>query len=129
MSALAPELVLDAMREMTATQLAEIASLLGNAVQKDEPTLLLTVAGAARIAVVSEKTIRRKIAAGDLKGCRVGASVRIQRDELERYLASSAPASPAAVDRPRRRRIGGSGTVAAAFRQLETPGGNCPAHG
>lgn len=49
---------------------------------------LLSVADAAAILSVSPKTVRRMIVRGVLLTCRVGRLVRIQRTELERYIAS-----------------------------------------
>ena len=48
---------------------------------------LLCIAEAARILSVSEKTVRRKIANGELFASRVGAQWRIRSEDLEAYLA------------------------------------------
>lgn len=50
---------------------------------------LLSVEDVAAILSVSQKTVRRMIGAGVLPTCRVGRLVRIQRSELERYIACS----------------------------------------
>jgi excisionase family DNA binding protein len=54
---------------------------------------LLTVAEAARWTRLSEKTVRRRIAAGDLLAVRVGSSprapIRVPADELEAWLFGS----------------------------------------
>lgn len=49
---------------------------------------LVSVKRAAELASVSEKTVRRRIAAGDLKAARVGKSgpVRISTAELAKWL-------------------------------------------
>jgi excisionase family DNA binding protein len=49
---------------------------------------LLSVEEVAAVLSVSQKTVRRKIDAGVLPACRVGRLLRIQRAELERYIAS-----------------------------------------
>ncbi len=48
---------------------------------------LLSVADVAGTLSVSQKTVRRMLDAGVLPACRVGRLVRIQRAELERYIA------------------------------------------
>jgi excisionase family DNA binding protein len=57
----------------------------------DEQTSLqpmLSVDVVAGILSVSQKTVRRMIDGGVLPICRVGRLVRIQRSDLERYIAS-----------------------------------------
>lgn len=49
---------------------------------------LLSVADVAGTLSVSQKTVRRMIDAGVLQPCRVGRLVRIQRTDLDRYIAS-----------------------------------------
>lgn len=61
----------------------------------------LTTAEAALFAHVTPGTIRRWVCAGKLTKHGTGARMRISRDELERYLAGDAVASP--EDRARRR--------------------------
>lgn len=51
---------------------------------------LLSVEDVAGTLSVSQKTVRRKIADGALPACRVGRLVRIQRTDLDRYIASCA---------------------------------------
>jgi excisionase family DNA binding protein len=47
---------------------------------------LLNVYGAAQRLAVSEKTIRCLIRAGELPAVKVGASLRLDPDELDRWL-------------------------------------------
>jgi excisionase family DNA binding protein len=49
---------------------------------------LLSVDDVAAILAVSSKTVRRMIDRGVLSACRVGRLVRVQRADLERYIAS-----------------------------------------
>lgn len=49
---------------------------------------LLSVDDVAAILAVSSKTVRRMIDRGALSACRVGRLVRVQRADLERYIAS-----------------------------------------
>ena len=49
---------------------------------------LLSVDDVAAILAVSSKTVRRMIDRGALSACRVGRLVRIERADLERYIAS-----------------------------------------
>jgi excisionase family DNA binding protein len=51
---------------------------------------LLSVDSAAELLSVSPKTVRRMLTRGTLPHCRLGRLVRIQRADLERYIASSA---------------------------------------
>lgn len=57
---------------------------------------LLTVAEAAGLARLSEKTVRRRIATGELEAVRLGtgprAPLRIDRANLERFLSGPPPA-------------------------------------
>lgn len=50
---------------------------------------LLSVDDVAGVLSVSSKTVRRMLDRGTLSYCRVGRLVRIQRANLERYIASS----------------------------------------
>lgn len=50
----------------------------------DKP--LYTVAEAAKFLAVSEETVRRMIADGELSGVKVRGSWRIKRESLEKYL-------------------------------------------
>ena len=47
---------------------------------------LMTVAEAAQLLHVSERTVRRLISAGAVPALRVGSQIRIDRDELHRWL-------------------------------------------
>jgi excisionase family DNA binding protein len=49
---------------------------------------LLSVDDVAAVLSVSSKTVRRMIDRGALSTCRVGRLVRVQRMDLERYIAS-----------------------------------------
>ncbi len=49
---------------------------------------LLSVDDVAAILSVAPKTVRRMIERGTLLSCRVGRLVRVQRSDLERYIAS-----------------------------------------
>jgi excisionase family DNA binding protein len=49
---------------------------------------LLSVDDVAAVLSVSSKTVRRMIGLGALPTCRVGRLVRVQRMDLERYIAS-----------------------------------------
>lgn len=49
---------------------------------------LLSVDDVAAILSVSSKTVRRMIDRGTISACRVGRLVRVQRADLERYIAS-----------------------------------------
>ena len=51
----------------------------------DEPTRLLTVRDVAQLNNVSEKTVRRAVAAGLLDFVRLGRLVRIEPRALEAY--------------------------------------------
>lgn len=85
----------------------------------DTMPAMLTVREAAAKAKVSEKTIRRKIEAGELHAARVGTRIRVSADELHRYLASSAARDPHQTPQHRpRHAAAGSSPVAAAFRRL-----------
>lgn len=50
---------------------------------------LLSVEDVAGVLSVSPKTVRRMLERDTLSCCRVGRLVRIQRADLERYIASS----------------------------------------
>ena len=54
--------------------------------QKEPP--MLSIRQAAAFFCVSEKTVRRWIACGDLGAHQVGRQWRISRKEIERYLAT-----------------------------------------
>ena len=54
---------------------------------RDRRETFLTVAEAAALLRVSEKTVRRLITHGDLKAVRIGRSVRIHFTELENLIA------------------------------------------
>lgn len=47
---------------------------------------LLTTSHVAELLGVSERHVRNLIAAGDLKACRFGRSVRIHPDDLAAYI-------------------------------------------
>jgi len=57
-------------------------------VERTTPAAYLTLDGAAAELALSERTIRRAIAAGDLPAYKVGKSVRIRRADLEAWLES-----------------------------------------
>jgi len=46
----------------------------------------LTIPDAAFRLALSEKTIRRRVASGELPAVRLGARIRIDQDDLERWL-------------------------------------------
>ena len=48
---------------------------------------LLTIGDVADFARTSDKTVRRWIAAGDLRATRLGRLVRVHPDDLERFMA------------------------------------------
>jgi len=48
---------------------------------------LLTIADTAVRLQLSEHTIRRRIASGELPAVRLGARIRIDQDDLEQWLA------------------------------------------
>jgi len=50
---------------------------------------LMTVSDAAAVLRVSTKTIRRLIAKADLQVVRVGRSVRLRQEEINRYISKS----------------------------------------
>jgi excisionase family DNA binding protein len=52
---------------------------------------LLTVWQTAERLTVSEKTVRRLISSGNLPALRVGAQLRVDADELERWLYADRP--------------------------------------
>jgi excisionase family DNA binding protein len=52
---------------------------------------LLTVPLTAERLAVSEKTVRRLIATGNLPALRVGGQIRVDADELERWLYGDRP--------------------------------------
>ena len=49
--------------------------------------LAVSIAASAELLGVSTQTVRREIAAGNLKARRIGARVLIPRTELERFLS------------------------------------------
>ena len=51
-----------------------------------QPRPLLTIPDAAFRLALSEKTIRRRVASGELPAVRLGARIRIDQDDLERWL-------------------------------------------
>lgn len=53
-----------------------------------DPLRMLSVDDVAEILSVSPRTVRRMIDRGALSACRVGRLVRVQRRDLERYIAS-----------------------------------------
>lgn len=53
---------------------------------EDELPRLLTVRAVAELARVSEKTIRRTIAAGKLPCMRIGTLVRVSEKDVQRWL-------------------------------------------
>jgi len=48
---------------------------------------LMSIAEAADFLRVSQKTVRRRIASGELRASRVGSQWRIRAEELDAYLA------------------------------------------
>jgi len=58
---------------------------------------LLSATDTARLLNVSEKTVRRLIAAGNLKHVRIGRIVRIHPSEVERFLAEASHSTAAPV--------------------------------
>ncbi|NDR57913.1 helix-turn-helix domain-containing protein [Aliiruegeria sabulilitoris] len=58
-----------------------------NSPMSNNPNHLLSIAETAKFLGVSEKTVRRKIAAEDLRASRVGAQWRIRPEDIEAYLA------------------------------------------
>jgi excisionase family DNA binding protein len=122
MSALAPELILEAVREMSTAHRAELARLLEVASSASpQPVMLLTVAEAAQMLAVSPKTIRRRIQSGDLPASRVGSAVRIRGSDVERLLTEDGTQANPGPGRGRRQRTSTTcpdSTVAAAFRDL-----------
>ena len=103
MSALAPSLVLEAIREMSAQERCELRELLTAAmpVQRDETTLL-TVQAAARYAACHVETIRRAIRSRALRASQVGPTWRVAESDLKAWM-SVPPATPSTNDsnRPR----------------------------
>jgi excisionase family DNA binding protein len=51
---------------------------------------LLTIREVAEIARVHSLTVRRQIAAGNLKSLRFGVQIRVARTELDRFLSGQA---------------------------------------
>jgi excisionase family DNA binding protein len=47
---------------------------------------LVSIPEAARETTISRETLYRKLATGELEGVKVGRSVRLYRDSLERWL-------------------------------------------
>jgi excisionase family DNA binding protein len=58
---------------------------------------LLSVAETAQILRVSKATTYRLISAGELPAHRIGASLRVDRDELRDYIATAAATPPEAA--------------------------------
>lgn len=121
-SALAPGLILDAVEAMSPGERRRLAALLGPFLSSVGETPIahrwLTVAEAAAMAGVCEETIRRKVNAGELPDRRIGARIRIAREDLEALLDDGAPGPSASPQRRRRTGGGGAGALAEAFLQL-----------
>jgi len=60
----------------------------------DTPRTLLTKKTVAEILDTSEKTVDRRIRAGELPAIRDGRIVRVHPDDLERYIAARRSARP-----------------------------------
>jgi excisionase family DNA binding protein len=92
-------------QQVTGTDAAsEVAALTGYG-HNNVHGSLLTVAEAADWARLSERTVRRRIAAGDLAAVRLGSSprapIRVPADELEAWLRRAPPrAGDAAPESP-----------------------------
>ena len=81
-------------------------------------TVGLTTAQAAQHAGLHERTIRRALGAGMLKGHNVAGRWRVERDSLTAWLEAGAPTSaPQTHDNGRPRRQPTTGTAAIAGRQ------------
>jgi excisionase family DNA binding protein len=103
--------------------LTELAQLVPGLTSWAEPQGLLTVEQTAEGAQVSQKTIRRRIDAGEIAAYRIGTRVRIDPAELKRYLSdfNTVDVIQAASRRRTAPSSDGRNLVARAFRQLENP--------
>ena len=73
-----------------------------------DPTTWLRVSEVARLAHVSERTVRRLIAAGDLPAYRMGAvEIRVARADVDAYLRARPVTGPSPARRRGRAAAGG----------------------
>ena len=93
MSALAPSLVLEAIREMSDQERYELCELLAiSAPDKKAEAALLTVQEAARHAVCHAETIRRAIRSHALHASQVGLTWRVTEADLKEWMTAPTPA-------------------------------------
>lgn len=79
--------------KLNAQQLEELASLVADKLasrRPAEPAAMLTVREAADVARLHRATIRARILDGTLPAVRAGRDWRIRRDDLDRFLRTSA---------------------------------------
>jgi excisionase family DNA binding protein len=120
--------ILDAVREMSADERAELGRLLGRGEAEGHDGIvpeLLTVVQAAGRARCHPETVRRAIRSGTLVAFRAGSMWRISPEALTAWLGR--PRSPAqgtrpAVSRAGRRQREHGGAVAQAFAALDNCG-------
>lgn len=118
MSALAPSLVLEAIREMSDQERHELCELLAiSAPDKKAEAALLTVQEAARRAVCHAETIRRAIRSHALHASQVGSTWRVTEADLEDWMTAPTPARDRGTSVRSRQQRGRSGpsSVDAAF--------------
>lgn len=102
MSTAVTSMLLEAVREMSAEERAELRALLGLHVPVSEPVEVLTVERAAERVGCHVETIRRAIRSGRLQAARVGSQWRVSPEALAEWMASPSP-SPDAEAAGRRR--------------------------
>lgn len=106
MSALAPSLVLDAIREMSAQERHELRELLALSIPDGNAgATLLTVQEAAHHAACHVETLRRAIRSGALHASQVGSTWRVAPADLKTWMeAPTRPREPSVSERSRRQR-------------------------
>lgn len=59
------------------------------------PALLLDTVNACRALSISQSTLRKAVAAGELRPTRIGSALRFSVRELERWIAAKTETAPA----------------------------------
>lgn len=65
-----------------------VASPAMNELPHRDPLELMTVAEVAQLLKFSSRTVRKRIAVGELRAVTLGCSTRVPRVEVERYIAA-----------------------------------------
>jgi excisionase family DNA binding protein len=83
---------------LTPEQLEDLVErAIGRALARGGGPAVLTTAQAAEVAGRSEKTVRGWVTSGALKASRRGRTIAIRREDLDRFLAGTAPDGGALV--------------------------------